>query len=141
LNPVVELQVCGRRNLPYRGRRITVARQKNTQGIDSSKRNAPIQGTLEAQAMGDALRALLAKGGVNANTCARDIGASHSQLYSLLSGDRNISPLLALKLARYFSVSPEDLMLLQVRRDLSVATSQYAKEIQVIVPLQDRQAR
>ncbi len=118
-----------------------MARQKNTQGIDSSKRNAPIQGTLEAQAMGDALRALLAKGGVNANTCARDIGASHSQLYSLLSGDRNISPLLALKLARYFSVSPEDLMLLQVRRDLSVATSQYAKEIQVIVPLQDRQAR
>lgn len=36
--------------------------------------------------------------------CAREIDASHSLLYALLGGSRNIPPLWALKLAKYFDV-------------------------------------
>ncbi|MCD0253130.1 helix-turn-helix domain-containing protein [Xanthomonas campestris pv. campestris] len=90
--------------------------------------------------MAHTLRALMAKAGVNANTCARDIGASHSQIYALLSGDRNISPLLALKLATYFGTDPEALMLLQVRRDLAEAMAKHAKQVEAIRPVQAREA-
>lgn len=98
----------------------------------------PRQTTIEDQALATRLRGLLEAAGINANTCARDINASHSQLYALLGGNRNISPLLALKLARYFDVAPEDLMLLQIRRDLSWALREYAQELEAIVPVQYR---
>ncbi|MEI2263563.1 hypothetical protein OHC51_21640 [Stenotrophomonas indicatrix] len=98
----------------------------------------PRQATIEDQALADRLRGLLEAAGVNANTCAREINASHSQLYALLGGNRNISPLLALKLARYFDVAPEGLMLLQVRRDLSSALREHAQELEAIVPVQYR---
>jgi Plasmid maintenance system antidote protein len=97
-------------------------------------RPVPQQGTLEGQAMGEALRALMAKAGVNANKTAAAIGAPHSQIYALLHGDRNISPLLALKLARFFDVDPVEVMLLQVRRDLAEAMAKHSDDIAAIVP-------
>lgn len=101
-------------------------------------RPVPLQSTLEGQAMGTALRSLMAKVGVNANKTAADIDVAHSQIYALLNGDRNISPLLALKLAIYFDVDPVELMLLQVRRDLAEAMAKHAKEIGAITPAKNR---
>lgn len=112
--------------------------RKTSAGASPKYRKVPTQATLEGQAMANALRGMLADAGVNANVCAAAIDTAHSQIYDLLNGERNISPLLALKLATYLDTDPEALMLLQIRRDLAVAMAKHAKAIEAIRPAKGR---
>lgn len=96
------------------------------------------QGVLESQAVAHFMRELLRSRGVSALRCAQDIGVAHSQIYGLTtgSGTRNVTAVLALKLGRYFGINPEELMLLQVRRELAVAMQVHGDDVQAITPLQ-----
>lgn len=112
----------------------------------ASKKRTPrggTQGTLETQALSQALRNLLQQHQVTALRCAQDIGVAHSQLYGLTNGaaNRNLTAVLALKLGRYFDRSPEELMMLQVRKELAVAMQVHGDEVQAIVPLKSGRVR
>lgn len=107
-------------------------------GNAKAPRKMPTQGTLESQAIAAELARLLKANHVTAYVAAKDIDVSHSQLYEMIAGDRNISATMALKLGRYFDVDPEALLGLQIRKDLAEAMAKHGKALSLIVPVKDR---
>jgi antitoxin HigA-1 len=84
--------------------------------------------------------ALLAQHAITAYRCARDIGVTSRHTYDLASCRRSVTPILALKLARYFGNDPSAWMRLQTEHDLAIAQEGHLQELQSIRPLDERHA-
>lgn len=96
------------------------------------------QRTIESQVIAERLHGLLKAHELNAAQLARELNHAHSQLYELLAGKRNVTPLLALKLARYFNEDPLSWMTLQAQVELAAALQEHGATVNKIVPLKDR---
>lgn len=103
---------------------------------DGRKRDT--QRTLESQAIASRLTALLQANNLSVSQLARDLECAHSQLYELRGGKRNITPLLALKLAVYFGQDPLEWMLMQVQAELAAALQANGAAVARIKPLKER---
>jgi len=64
----------------------------------------------------------------------QNLGLDIDTLDELYAGKQNLTPLTALKLGRYFGISPHLLMSMQAEWDLAVIESQYQSQIEDIVP-------
>jgi addiction module HigA family antidote len=82
--------------------------------------------------------ALLAKHSITAYRCARDIGVTSRHTYDLVDCRRSVTPILALKLARYFGNTSEAWLSWQAAYDLALSEASHKQEIQNIRPLNDR---
>ena len=67
---------------------------------------------------------------ISINQLARDIYVPPGRISEIVNGKRGITADTALRLGRYFSVSPELWMGLQTEYDLRVATQTVGKEIE-----------
>ena len=67
---------------------------------------------------------------ISINRLARDIMVPPGRISEIVNGRRGITADTALRLARYFSVSPETWMGLQTEYDLRVAAQTVGKEIE-----------
>ena len=67
--------------------------------------------------------------GLSANKLAQAIGVPANRITAILNRTRNVTPDTALRLARYFSTTPEFWMNLQASHDLSKAKIESAAEI------------
>ena len=66
---------------------------------------------------------------LSANRLALDLGVPSGRITDILNGRRSISADTALRLARYFSNSPQFWLDLQSQYDIAVAERQVGKEI------------
>lgn len=82
--------------------------------------------------------ALLTQHSITAYRCARDIGVTSRHTYDLADCRRSVTPILALKLARYFGNASETWLSWQAAYDLAIAEAGHRQEIQNIRPLSDR---
>ena len=80
---------------------------------------------------------MLARHSITAYRCARDIAVTSRHTYDLASGRRSVTPLLALKLARYFGNPPTTWLSWQAAYDLAVAEADHQQELRNIRPLND----
>lgn len=96
------------------------------------------QRTIESQVIAERLHALLQKHELTAAQLARELHTAHSQLYELLAGRRNVTPLLALKLARFFDEDPLSWMTMQAQVELAAALQAHGSDLNSIVPFRDR---
>lgn len=69
---------------------------------------------------------------------AHDIGVTPIRISQIVNGQRSITVDTAMRLARYFSMSAEVWLRLQVRYDLEVAEKQLSKKINREVKVSDR---
>lgn len=70
---------------------------------------------------------------ISINRLARDIGVPPGRISEIVNGKRGISADTALRLGRYFKVTPELWMGLQTEYDLRVARRTVGKEIERLV--------
>ena len=70
---------------------------------------------------------------ISINRLARDIGVPPGRISEIVNGKRGISADTALRLGRYFKVTPELWMGLQTEYDLRVARRTAGKEIERLV--------
>ena len=70
---------------------------------------------------------------ISINRLARDIGIPPGRISEIVNGKRGISADTALRLGRYFKVTPELWMGLQTEYDLRVARRTMGKEIERLV--------
>jgi addiction module HigA family antidote len=106
----------------------------------ATKPGALPQQTIESQILAQELRTVMDAHKITAYGLAAAINVAHSQLYGLLQGGgRNMSPLLALKLSRYFDHDPLRWMVLQASADLAAAMAEHGDAVNAIVPHKDRQ--
>ena len=70
---------------------------------------------------------------ISINRLARDIGVPPGRISEIINGKRGISADTALRLGRYFKVTPELWMGLQAEYDLRVARRTVGKEIEQLV--------
>ncbi len=70
---------------------------------------------------------------ISINRLARDIGVPPGRISEIVNGKRGISADTALRLGRYFKVTPELWMGLQTEYDLRVARRTMGKEIERLV--------
>jgi antitoxin HigA-1 len=70
---------------------------------------------------------------ISINRLARDIGVPPGRVSEIVNGKRGISADTALRLGRYFKVTPELWMGLQTEYDLRVARRTVGKEIERLV--------
>jgi antitoxin HigA-1 len=70
---------------------------------------------------------------ISINRLARDIGVPPGRISEIVNGKRGISADTALRLGRYFKVTPELWMGLQTEYDLRVARRTVGKEIESLV--------
>lgn len=75
---------------------------------------------------------LLARHGVTAYRCARDIGVTTRHTYDLAARRRAITPILALRLARYFGNTASLWMQWQAEHDLAQAHASHLEELRNI---------
>ena len=68
--------------------------------------------------------------GISINHLAREIYVPPGRISEIVNGKRGITADTALRLARYFSVSPETWMGLQAEYDLRVAAQTVGKQIE-----------
>ncbi len=68
--------------------------------------------------------------GISINHLAREIYVPPGRISEIVNGKRGITADTALRLARYFSVSPETWMGLQTEYDLRVAAQSVGKQIE-----------
>ena len=68
--------------------------------------------------------------GISINHLAREIYVPPGRISEIVNGKRGITADTALRLARYFSVSPETWMGLQTEYDLRVAAQTVGKQIE-----------
>ncbi len=68
--------------------------------------------------------------GLNTYRVAKDIGVATLRVSQIVHGQRSISADTALRLARYFSTSPDVWMRLQATYDLEVAQRKVTKRIE-----------
>ena len=78
---------------------------------------------------GRLLRRELESRKLSANCLALDLGVPSGRITDILNGRRSISADTALRLARYFSNSPQFWLDLQSQYDIAVAERQVGKEI------------
>lgn len=76
--------------------------------------------------------ALLARHGVTAYRCARDIGVTTRHTYDLVACRRAVTPILALRLARYFGNDASLWMQWQAEHDLAQAHASHLDELRNI---------
>jgi len=88
--------------------------------------------------IGELLQTQLTLHQITAKTCADDISASHSHLYEIMRGQRKLSPLMALKLERYFGVDGASWLHEQTQAQLQELRIQYGSALATIKP-RDRQ--
>jgi addiction module HigA family antidote len=87
--------------------------------------------TLEPIHPGEILREeFLGPMGISINRLARDIAVPPGRISEIVNGKRGISADTALRLARYFDVSPELWLGLQADYDLRLAKHTVGKEIE-----------
>ena len=72
--------------------------------------------------------------GISQNRLAVDIGVPATRVGEIVHGRRAVTPDTALRLARYFKMSPEFWLNLQLSHDLSKARRESAKRIEREVP-------
>lgn len=70
---------------------------------------------------------------ISINRLARDIGVPPGRISEIVNGKRGITADTALRLGRYFKVTPELWMGLQTEYDLRVARRAVGKEIEKLV--------
>lgn len=70
---------------------------------------------------------------ISINRLAREIGVPPGRISEIVNGKRGITADTALRLGRYFKVSPELWMGLQTEYDLRVARRMVGKEIEKLV--------
>jgi len=68
--------------------------------------------------------------GLSAYRVARDIGSTPITIGKIMRGQRSVSPEMALRLARYFRMSPEFWLGLQRSYDLEIASRAKARAIE-----------
>lgn len=73
--------------------------------------------------------------GITAYRLAEDTGMKPQRAYSLICGKRGISADTAIRLGRYFGMSPQFFMNLQNRYDLELAERRISGEIEKIRPI------
>jgi len=78
---------------------------------------------------GEVLSDELGESGLSARGLADLLGVAPNRLYQILAGKRSVTADTALRLGKYFGMSPEFWMNLQSAYDLDVARQQSAKEI------------
>ena len=86
------------------------------------------------QTPGAAIKAMLAKHGLNCNRLAKAINMSNAMVRLMLLDKSPISVAAAFRLAKFFKTKPESWLDLQMKYDLSIAANDkhLAKEIQKI---------
>jgi addiction module HigA family antidote len=72
---------------------------------------------------------------LTAYACATALGLRPPRIYELCKGRFPVTPIMALRLARYLGGDAERWLVLQARHDLSVVAREHAKELRGIVPL------
>src|SRR5271167_376278 len=84
---------------------------------------------------GDVLREdFLIPLGLSAYRVARDLGVEPIAITSICKGDRSVSAVMALRLARYFKTSPEIWTGLQAQYDLEIASRKVSSKVERIHP-------
>jgi len=78
--------------------------------------------------------------GISMNALARALGVPPGRISQIVNGKRSISADTALRLGRYFSVSPESWLGLQADYDLRVARRHRGTEIEARVPVRTEPA-
>lgn len=86
---------------------------------------------------GTMFSALLTQHAITAYRCARDIGVTSRHTYDLVRCRRSVTPILALKLARYFGNVPETWLGWQAAYDLALTEADHQQELRNIRPLSD----
>lgn len=71
---------------------------------------------------------------ITAYTVSKGTGITQTAIGEIIKGKRNISPVNALKLAKYFGVSENFFMNIQARYDLDLAKEKAEKPLSKIVP-------
>lgn len=74
--------------------------------------------------------------GLSAAEFAYALGVDSEQTIELLNGERSMTAELALRLARFFNMSPEFWMNLQVQHDLSREAIRLRGELEKLAPVQ-----
>lgn len=82
----------------------------------------------------------LAPIGMTQSALADEIGVSYQRINEIVNGRRGMTPSTALRLAKFFNVSPEFWVNLQTRWDLYYAQKNEADELKKIKPLKTPQA-
>jgi antitoxin HigA-1 len=72
--------------------------------------------------------------GITHQKIAESIGVTEEQILDLIAGKQNITPSLALRLSKFFGISVDFWMNLQIRWDLYYAQQQEAEFINQINP-------
>ena len=80
------------------------------------------------------LEEFLVPGGLTQRALANAIHVPYQRINELVNGRRGITPSTALRLAKYFDVSPGYWLNLQTRWDLYHARRQEAQELETILP-------
>jgi antitoxin HigA-1 len=73
--------------------------------------------------------------GITQRTLADAIHVPYQRINEIINQKRGITPATALRLAKYFGMSPEFWLNLQIRWDLYRSLQTEAKEIEIIQPL------
>jgi len=73
--------------------------------------------------------------GITQRTLADAIHVPYQRVNEIINQKRGITPATALRLAKYFGMSPEFWLNLQIRWDLYRSLQTEAKEIEIIQPL------
>lgn len=74
---------------------------------------------------------------VSAYACATALGLRPPRLYELCKAKFAVTPIMALRLARFLGGDAEHWLLLQARYDLATLAREHAKELRAIVPLSE----
>ena len=84
---------------------------------------------------GDVLREdFLIPLGISAYRVAKDMNVGPIAITSICKGERSVSAIMALKLARYFKTSPEIWTGLQAQYDLEIASRKLSAKVERIHP-------
>ena len=72
--------------------------------------------------------------GLSAYRVDKDLGVEPIAITSICKGERSVSAIMALKLARYFKMSPEIWTGLQAQYDLEIASRKLSAKVEQIHP-------
>jgi addiction module HigA family antidote len=84
---------------------------------------------------GKRLAALLKAHKITSYRCAQAIGMQPPHIYEIVKGKRPVTPLLAMRLGRYFGDGAEAWLEAQMRYDLAAIQKTAAATVAVIVPI------